>query len=239
MSTTSEVETASNANNSSLLSQRVGSFLAFAPLAVWVTWHLYSNLSAFRGAREWEASVTAARAPLVELITSTIVLLPLVIHTVWGIRRLRIVKFNNGTYSTFDNLKFLLQRLSAIGVFLFLIAHIAKARIQPLVTHGHHETFADISYQMNHHMPTLIVYLLGVLGVAYHLANGLATGGLTWGFAATEKARERVKNISYLFFVLLLAMGWGSIFALANAGDNPRRMNQDMSSPSIPADTAR
>ncbi|MFO0559132.1 MAG: hypothetical protein U0269_14045 [Polyangiales bacterium] len=240
MSTTSEAETAAaTANNSSLLSQRVGSFLAFAPLAVWTTWHLYSNLSAFQGPQAWESSVTAARAPLVELITSTIVLLPLVIHTVWGFRRLRMVKFNNSTYSTFDNFKFLLQRLSAIGVFLFLIAHIAKARIQPLVQHGHHETFADISYQMNHHMPTLIVYLLGVLGVAYHLANGLATGGLTWGYAATDKARDRVKNISYLFFVLLLGMGWGSIFALANAGDNPRRMDPHYSAPSIPAETAR
>jgi succinate dehydrogenase / fumarate reductase cytochrome b subunit len=235
MSTTSDTETSASPSTTSILSQRVGSFLAFAPLAVWVTWHLYSNLSAFQGPQAWEAAVTAPRAPLVEVLTSTIVLLPLVIHTLWGFRRLRMVKFNNSSYSNFDNMKFLLQRLSAVGVALFIVAHVSMARIRPLVLHGHHETFADISYEMNHNPPTLIVYLLGILGVAYHLANGVATGGLTWGYAATDKARDRVKNLSYLYFVLLLAMGWGSVFALANAGDNPRRMEQRVSAPSIPA----
>jgi succinate dehydrogenase / fumarate reductase cytochrome b subunit len=206
---------------------------------VWTTWHLYSNLSAFQGAQAWEASVTAARAPLVELLTSTIVLLPLVLHTVWGLRRLRIVKFTNGTYATFDNFKFLLQRLSAIGVLLFLIAHIVKARIQPLVQHGRHETFADLSYQMSHHTPTLVVYLLGVLGVAYHLANGLATGGLTWGYTATEKARTRIKHVSYLFFVLLLVMGWGSIFALASAGNSMQATDPNPSASSVTTEAAR
>jgi succinate dehydrogenase / fumarate reductase cytochrome b subunit len=217
----------------------VGSLLAFAPLTVWTIWHLYSNLAAFQGAEQWERSVTAARAPLVELITSTIVLLPLVIHTLWGLRRLRIVKFNNNTYSNFDNFKFLLQRLSAIGVVLFLVAHIYKARLEPLILHGHHETFADISYQMHHHLPTFIVYLLGVLGVAYHLANGIATGGLTWGYAATEKARQRVQLVSYLMFVLLVAMGWGSIFALWSAGEHQRQIEQRAGAPAVPAETHR
>jgi succinate dehydrogenase / fumarate reductase cytochrome b subunit len=214
-----------------LMGQRVGSFLAFAPLAVWTTWHLYSNMAAFQGAEQWEHAVTTPRAPLIELITSTIVLLPLVLHTIWGIRRLRIVKFNNASYSTFDNLKFLLQRLSAIGVALFLVAHVLKARLQPLIEHGRHETFGDISYQMHHHLPTFVVYVLGVLGVAYHLSNGIATGGLTWGYAATEKARQRVQWISYLFFVLLLGMGWGSIYALWSAGEHPRAEVQRVGSP--------
>lgn len=203
----------------SMLSQRVGSFVAFAPLAVWTTWHLFSNLTAFQGAQAWESSVTAPRGAFVELLTSAFVLVPLVLHTVWGIRRLRIAKFNNQSYGTFDNLKFLLQRLSAIGVVLFLGAHIYKARLEPLIAHGRHETFADISNQMAHHGPTIGVYILGVLGVAYHLANGIASGGLTWGYAATEKARKRVAAISYAFFVLLLAMGWGTIFAMVQAGN--------------------
>lgn len=205
--------------------------MAFAPLSVWTLWHLYANLSAYEGPHAWEAAVTAQRAPLVEVITSTVVLLPLILHTIWGIRRLRIVKVNNVQYGTFDNLKFLLQRLSAVGVVLFLGAHIYKARIEPMVMHGRHETFGDISFQMHHHLPTLIVYILGVLGVAYHMANGLSTGGITWGYAATEKARQRLTLISYLFFVLLLGMGWGTIYALHNAGEHDRRTERDITAP--------
>jgi succinate dehydrogenase / fumarate reductase cytochrome b subunit len=232
MSSTTETPAASEA--APLLGPRVGSLLAFAPLGVWTTWHMYSNLAAFQGAEAWERSVTAARAPFVEVLTSTIVLLPLVLHTVWGFRRLKIVKVNNLRYNTFDNLKFLLQRLSAVGVVLFLGAHIYKARLDPLISHGRHETFADISYQMHHHAPTFAVYILGVLGVAYHLSNGIATGGLTWGYAATERARQRVQWLSYVFFILLLGMGWGSIFALWSAGQNPataERAAQNVAAP--------
>ncbi len=224
---TTETTAEKPAASTSVFSSRLGSVLAFAPLAVWTTWHLYANLSAFDSPERWEAAVTHSSAPLVEVITSAVVLFPLVFHTIWGIRRLRIVKPNNVTYSGLDNLKFLLQRLSAVGLLGFLLAHIYKARIDPLVFHGRHETFRDISWHMHHHIPTLVVYLLGVLAVAYHLANGLATGSITWGLAATAKAQERMKQLSYVFFVLLLGMGYATIYALWGAGEVPRRSHRE------------
>jgi succinate dehydrogenase / fumarate reductase cytochrome b subunit len=190
---------------------------------VWTTWHLYANLTAFDSPARWESTVTGSPAPFVEIVTSAVVLFPLVFHTVWGLRRLRIMKANNTQYKTFDNLKFLLQRLSAIGLLGFLIAHIWKARLEPMIEHGRHETFRDIAWHMHHHPPTFIVYLLGVLAVAYHLSNGLATGAITWGLAATAKSQERVKQLSYVFFALLLGMGYASIYGLWSAGEFPRR----------------
>ena len=41
----------------------------------------------------------------------------------------------------------------------------------------------DIAHEMHHHLPTLVVYCLGVLGTAYHLANGLQTATMGWGGA--------------------------------------------------------
>lgn len=205
-----------------LFNTRIGSLLAFLPLGVWTTWHLWENLSAWLGPEAWESRVTAPRAPIAEVLVSTVVLLPLVLHTIWGIRRLFIMKANVGRYPFFDNVKFVLQRLSALGLLLFLPAHIWLARIRPMIEHGRHESFADLSYQMHHHTPTLVVYLLGVLGTAYHLANGLATGGLTWGYTVTTRTMRRMNVLSVLFFVVLLGMGYGAIYALWEHGGHPR-----------------
>jgi succinate dehydrogenase / fumarate reductase cytochrome b subunit len=197
---------------------RLGSALAFVPLGVYTTWHLWQNMSAWQGAAAWEQHVTQAHAPIAEFTMSTIVILPIILHMIWGIRRMTIVRPNFSQYPTFDNLKFVLQRLSAIGLIGFLGAHIWLARLHPLIETGRHETFADISWHMRHHPPTLVVYILGVLGIAYHLANGVATDGMTWGYAASPKAKARMGFISMSFFVVLLAMGFGAIYALWDAG---------------------
>jgi succinate dehydrogenase / fumarate reductase cytochrome b subunit len=220
--TTHDTVTASPASPG-LLASRVGSFLAFAPLGVWVTWHIWENLSAWRGAEAWEATVTTPTSPLTEVLVSVIVWVPIVLHTVWGLRRFKIMKPNLGRYRTFDNLKFVLQRISALGLLAFIPAHVWLARLYPLIKHGRHETFADISFQMRHHLPTLVVYLLGTLGAAYHLANGLQTGGMTWGYAASPLARRRMSFISITFFLVLLAMSWGAVYALWDHGAQARQ----------------
>lgn len=209
---------------------RFGSLLAFLPLGVWTTFHLYQNLAPLAwidphdGAQvqvvagQWSSTVTAARAPLVEFLTSLVVLLPLALHTVWGFRRIRIARVNLGRYGFFENLKYVLQRASALGLLGFLVAHLWKARFEPVIRHGTHEHFSDLAFQMGHHLPTLIVYLLGVVAIAYHLANGLATGGLTWGYSATERARRQMSTLSIAFFLVLLGLGWGAVFRLRAIG---------------------
>lgn len=207
-----------NPQRSSFLRSRLGSLLAVAPLGVWTVVHLWNNLSAFRGAEAWQADVTEYRHPIAFFAASLVALLPLALHTVWGVARLFTSRPNNVRYPTFANLKYLLQRLSAIGVLLFLGAHLWKAMLSPRLMHGRAETFADISTTMHHHLPTLVVYVLGVLGVAYHLANGVQTFTMGWGIVTSRAALKRLEKLIVLFFLLLLGMGWAGVYALWAAG---------------------
>jgi len=197
---------------------RLGSALALAPLGVWVVFHLWDNLYAFNGEQAWKSHVTVDRNPVFEILTSTAILLPLILHMIWGIRRMRIMRVNVGSYTTFDNIKFILQRLSAIGLILFLGAHIWKARLEPQIESGSHESFKHISCFMRNHPPTLIVYILGVLGTAYHLANGVSIAGMTWGYAATPAARKKLQTFALIFMVVLMLMGFGAIYTLYDTG---------------------
>ena len=197
---------------------RLGSLLAVLPLGVWTTWHLWANLAAFQGADAWQKSVTEYSHPLAQLFTALIALLPIVLHTIWGLSRMFVARPNNVRYGFYANFKYALQRLSAIGLLGFLGAHIWLAMLHPRITEGHAETFADISHEMHHHGPTLVVYLLGTLGVSYHLANGLQTFAMGWGLVGSQKALRKFEGVVIALFLVLLTMGWSAIYALWSAG---------------------
>jgi succinate dehydrogenase / fumarate reductase cytochrome b subunit len=217
MSTAAEAGTTRKLDGAFLRS-RLGSLLAVAPLGVWTLSHLWNNLSAFKGAAAWQADVTEYGHPVAFFFSSLLALLPLALHTVWGIGRLVSAKPNNVKYKYFANLKYTLQRLSAIGILLFLGAHIWLAFLRPRITTGRPEPWSDITHEMHHHTPTLAVYLLGTLGVAYHLANGLHAFNMSWGVVTSRRALRKLDVLTYVFFLLLLAMGWGVIYALWDAG---------------------
>ena len=218
MSTAAADAASSSSNGSTFFRSRLGSALAVAPLGVWTVLHLWDNLAALRGAKAWERAVTDHRHGAAELVGSFLVLAPLFIHTLWGLARMRATRVNVGPYGSFANWKFVLQRLSAIGVLLFLGAHIWLAKLQPRLVLGHPETFADIAREMRHHTPTLVVYTLGTLGVAYHLANGLHTFLMSLGIVSIRRALRKAEGLAYVTFALLLAMSWGAIYGLWMAG---------------------
>ena len=196
---------------------RLGSFLAFFPLGVWTANHLWNQLAAFAGARAWEQSVTGHANPATAALTFTVVLVPLVWHVVWGIARLG--RTRTSTVRNFSNLRYWLQRASAIGLLAFLAAHLWLAWIEPRFVEGRPEPFAEIAREMHHHTPTLLVYILGILAISYHLGNGLwsfATMG--WGAAVSKSAQGWFERLAVLVFLVFLAIGWAAIYALYRAG---------------------
>jgi succinate dehydrogenase / fumarate reductase cytochrome b subunit len=205
-------------DHGSFLRARLASVLAVAPLGVWTFLHLWHNLAAFSGAAAWEADVTGYSSPVAELLTGCIVLVPLALHTVWGIARVFTSQPNNTHYRSYANLKYLLQRAAGVGIFLFLGAHLWLAMIHPRLTTGRGEAFADIAHEMRFNPPTLVVYLLGTLGVSYHLANGLQTAAMGWGVVQSRVAVRRLEWLVIAAFVVLLGMAWLAIYALWTAG---------------------
>lgn len=197
---------------------RLGSFLAVVPLSIWTIDHLWNNLAAFKGAEAWQSQVTEYAHPIAFVVSSLVALLPLALHTIWGIGRLRTTTVNVARYPYFNNLKYVLQRVSAVGVLLFLGAHIWLAMLHPRLVVGRPEPFADIANEMAHHTPTLIVYTLGILGISYHLANGLHTFAMGWGIATSRRGLRKLQGIVWVVFLGLLAMGWGAVYALYDAG---------------------
>jgi succinate dehydrogenase / fumarate reductase cytochrome b subunit len=213
-----QTTTAEGGRSAAFLGARVASLVAIAPLGVWTIAHVWNNLSVFRGAAQWQEDVTGHEHPVALAVTSVVVLAPLLLHTVWGLGRLATSRPNNLRYRYFENLKYLLQRLSALGVLAFVGAHLWEAFLHPRLVQHQAEPFSDIAAAMRHEPATLIVYLLGTLGVAYHLGNGLYGFAFSWGLAASRRALRGFQTAGIVLFVVLLAMSWGAVYGLWSAG---------------------
>lgn len=198
------------------LLDRVGSLIGIAPLGLWTTVHLWNNLAALDGAAAWSASVThhenvtGGYAGFVALVAF------LVWHTVWGLQRLLHASPNAAPH--LGNVRYWLQRLAGIGLLLFLGAHLYLAKLDPLLHTGRPETFNDIAAHMAHHLPTLLVYLLGVLGIAFHLGNGLWSFSFSFGLVSSQRGLRTLTWLSGAFALFLLAVGWVAVYALWHAG---------------------
>ena len=211
-----DVMTTKSVDRSFLLS-RLGSLLAIMPLGVWTLGHLWNNLSVYESGEAWQKNVTEYRHPISFFLTLLVALLPLALHTIWGIGRLFTMKPST-RQKTLVNLKYILQRLSAVGVLLFLGAHLWKALLEPRMLEHHPEDFHDMAYSMAHHMPTLVVYVLGTLGVAYHLANGVHTFCMGWGVVNSQAALKKMQTLIYVLFLGMLAASWAIIYKLWEVG---------------------
>jgi succinate dehydrogenase / fumarate reductase cytochrome b subunit len=197
---------------------RLGSLFAFLPLGVWTTVHLWNQLAAYQSPEAWQASVTEHSSQAGAALTFAVVLVPLLWHTVWGLSRM-VKSKPNLRIGWFSNFRYILQRLSAIGLLLFLGAHLYLAWFGPRFLEGRPEPFSDIAREMHFHAPTLAVYILGVLAIAYHLANGLWSFlSMGWGVTVSKSGMAWMEKVSLLFFVVLLAIGWAAVYGLYAAG---------------------
>jgi len=198
---------------------RLGSLFAFAPVGAWTVVHLWHQLAAYQSPQAWEQAVTGHVNGASTVLVFILVLGPLLWHTVWGIIRMFRSR-PKPLQSGFSNLRYVVQRISAVGLLLFLGAHLCLAWFEPRVRHGRQEPFAEISREMRFHGPTLMVYVLGVLGIAYHLANGLwSFMTMGWGITVSKSGIRWMERVSILFFLVLLVIGWAAIYGLYRGGE--------------------
>lgn len=200
--------------------KRIMSFLGVIPLGVYVILHLWTNMSSLGGPDVFNVAVQGpsalnptlpqSRHPIF-LVLEILLCLAILIHLVIGVRLILRWRPNLARVRSFGNLKFALQRISGLGLMLFIVAHVIQARIRPAL-HGGVETFCGMRHAYFEEPLTLPVYILGLLGISFHLANGIWSAGLTWGITVTPQRQKIWERFSFFVFVILLTMAVISIY---------------------------
>ena len=203
--------------DSHFLLRRIHSLTGVLPVVLFLVYHLYLQLYLHYGAEIYNNEVNSFYdSPLATWSLVIVVYIPLLFHSLLGV----LLVFENKvqpSYTYFSHLLYLLQRISGIGVLLFIIAHVWNAKLGPWIagtwgTHFEHLSsgFADPDTGML----TKTVYLLGVLGAVFHFANGLNTFCMTWGIALTPTSQKRVRTFSILVFIILTASAFYALAAI-------------------------
>ena len=203
--------------DSNFLLRRIHSLTGVVPVGLFLVYHLYLQLYLHYGAEIYNNEVNSFyESPLATWALVIVVYIPLLFHSLLGV----LLVFENKvqpSYTYFSHLLYWLQRISGMGVLLFIIAHVWNAKLGPWIagtwgTHFEHLSsgFADPETGML----TKTVYLLGVLGAVFHFANGLNTFCITWGISLTPTSQKRVRSFSFLVFIILTASAFYAMAAI-------------------------
>ncbi len=191
------------------LLRRLHSLFGLLPVGAFLIFHMWENSQARLGMEHYNREVVGALQgmnylPLLEIF---VIALPLLFHAGYGLTILASGKPDLLRYRFLHNRMYMLQRVSGVGILLFLILHLGWTRIwaiwEPVVKA---DLFGHMQMLLSNPL-TLSAYVLGLLLSAFHLGNGLWTMGISWGVTATPRAQQLSFVTCMGLALLLAAMG--------------------------------
>jgi succinate dehydrogenase / fumarate reductase, cytochrome b subunit len=201
-------------------------------LAAFLALHLFTNASALGGYALYDAVAGAiARFRLLPLFEVVFIVLPLGFHAGYGLHLLRRgFAPEEESSSASDRERYgerrlwVLQRVSAAFVLVFVLGHLWELRLQRLVF----GLPADALYTvLTAHLSSTwlgvpwiaLGYLLGLLAVCFHLANGLFAATASWKVgvdaAGSSTGRKRVRIVTVGLGLILFVVGTATVIGLA------------------------
>ncbi len=192
------------AKNSYYFNRKLHSLLGVIPLGIFIIQHLFVNHFILYGSESFNrAAQFMDSLPLKIFLETFFIFLPLLYHGIYGLYIAYQSKNNVKNYGYFRNVMFLLQRVTGVILIIFIAWHVWETRVQ-----------AAFGIEVNTQMmvdilssPVMMaIYIIGVVAVAFHFANGMWSFCVTWGITVGPKA-QRISTYVWMIVFAILAIG--------------------------------
>ncbi len=197
------------------------------PLGLFLLTHFFTNSKALQGYAAFNTAVQDIQhipyLPLIELFG---IGLPLVYHSVYGLFITFEAKPNPFVYAYERNWFYVLQRVTGVILFFFILFHLLHFRFgilsvmgldsRAVATHAG-DAFNIVSGDFSKNW-VFVAYILGIASTVFHLANGLWLFLVDWGIVIGEKAQRAVGYACVAFGAGLLAVGINAAAAFVKDG---------------------
>ena len=199
--------------SNTFLLRKLHQLTGIVPLGVFFLVHMFTNSKAMNGEASFVKAVEEIHGlPFLLLLEIFGIFLPLLFHSVYGVIISAEARNNVLSYSYGRNWFYLFQRITGIYLFVFLLFHILNFRfglipglnLTPIAGNAD-KAFAIVSAEFQITW-VLIVYILGVLATAWHLAYGIFLFAVDWGIVIGQKAQQIT-----LYGCIALALGLGFV----------------------------
>lgn len=202
---------------------KVHSLSGIIPLGFYLVQHLTLNTFSLAGAKKFDSIIHWFEAIPVHLLIAlklVAIYIPLIFHAVYGlfITARGQQNYTNPAYKFRENRYFLMQRVTGIIAFFFLIYHVTSTSILALMQGSamiEHSTWAARLASGGTYI-VLVVYMIGVLAATYHLTYGIWNFCIRWGITISEKSQMSMAKFSFGAFVALTLVGWTALFGFFN-----------------------
>ncbi|MCF8563505.1 succinate dehydrogenase cytochrome b558 subunit [Alicyclobacillus tolerans] len=198
-------------DHSEFLLRRLHTLAGVVPVGLFLLEHLFTNAMATTGSASYNSAVdTIQHIPFLHFIEFVFIFLPLIYHGVFGLYVAFTSGYNAGQYSWARNVLFVLQRVTGVITFVFIIYHLWTTRFS-----GKAPTFAMVHNLMQ--SPFYFWFMIvGVIAATFHFANGLWSFAIHWGITVGARAQRVTAYVTMLVFIVLAGVGVEAIIAFAS-----------------------
>lgn len=200
-------------------SRKLHSLLGVIPLGFFILEHMLTNFAAVEGGSQgFKDSVAFLNSlPLVLVLEIVGIWLPLLYHGVYGLYIAFQAKPNNHRFQNERNLRYLLQRVTGVIVFVFVIWHIYETRVQVALGNVTHEELGGVMHGIVSQPVWFAVYAISVVAASFHFANGFWSFLVSWGITVGQRAQRVSSYICMGLFVVVSIMFVWSLLAFRGA----------------------
>lgn len=194
--------------------RRIHSLLGIVPIGAFVLEHFFSNSYVFQGGDRFNKMVEDLQGlPLVLFLEIGLIGLPLLFHVILGFVIMFTGSVNTNNYNKYRNWMYVLQRVTGVLAFFFIGFHVYTTRISAAIA-GQMVTFTDMQHLL---APTWAkwFYIIGIVSVCFHFANGIATSLMTWGITVSQQSQKMASIACWGFFAAMTFWGIKIVFAFA------------------------
>lgn len=190
----------SESSSSHFLIRRIHSLLGLLPIGIFLTFHMFLNLSARFGPEQYDKVIeTMQSIPGIFLIEMIIIFVPIIFHAVYGSWVVYTGQSNVLRYKYARNWFYIIQRISGIYTVIFVTVHVFALRFGEANFVGMQNAIAS---------PLgLLFYAIGIVLAIFHFTNGLWAFAITWGLTVGPKAQRIWTYVCFAIFAVMTFIG--------------------------------
>jgi succinate dehydrogenase / fumarate reductase cytochrome b subunit len=186
--------------------RRLHSLLGVVPIGLFVVQHLIVNHFAVYGEESFnKAANFMASLPFVLALETFVIYLPILFHAILGLYIVFATRNNVKRYGYFRNWMFYLQRVTGVITLIFIAWHVWQTKIQIAFFN------VDLNFKLMEDILTqpfyFWFYIVSIICVVFHLANGLWSFCVSWGIAQSPRAQQIVTYATIAVFFIVSYIG--------------------------------
>ncbi|HET9527667.1 MAG TPA: hypothetical protein VFO99_15950 [Pyrinomonadaceae bacterium] len=195
------------------------------PLGIFLLEHFYTNSKALTGAADFNNAVRDLQSiPYILFVEIGGIFIPLLYHAVYGLVITVEARPNNLAYPYPRNWFYLIQRITGVILFFFILFHLLNFRFgmvpglnETAVAHAPDKAFAIVAGEFRIWW-IFAIYMVGIAATVWHLANGIWLFLVDWGITIGERAQRLTGYACIAFGAVLLLVGINAAVAFIRPG---------------------